>query len=108
MNFFGNEVDFQNSATVKGSTYVFQIVQKCNFLLMSAFSVFFVFCLNTIKKTAAFTLATCFSLSVSIVRTGSSVQKHVCVCLMKKKKSWNKQSLTKSFVTLTKGYGSIR
>ena len=50
MNFFGNEVDFQNLATVKGSTYVFQNVQKCNFLSMSVFLVFFLFFLNTIKK----------------------------------------------------------
>ena len=67
MNFFGNEVDFQNLASVKGSTYVFQNVQKCNFLLMSVFSVFFMFCLNTVKKkTAAFTLLKLHDVQASV------------------------------------------
>ena len=61
--FFVAEVDFENFVKVNGSTYVFQNVQKCSFLLMSAFSAFFfISFFNAVEKLkqAALTLVKCF------------------------------------------------
>ena len=103
-NFFGAEVDFENVVKVWGSTYVFPNMQKINFQLMFAFSVFS--CLvstQSEKKTGGVYLCKLY-LVFAFWNSSHGVQandyKRTCVGVLTNK-YWNKQLMT----FFTQAYG---